>query len=212
MEFDFETLAAVNRYKILISTVVPRPIAWVTTLTPDGVPNAAPYSFFNAMGSDPPVIVIGVQAHAENRYKDTGHNILRSPEFVVNLVSEELGEAMNITCIDAPPGVDELKLAGLEAAPSVKIAPPRIAASPVAFECRLVTTLSFGPNQAIVVGRVVHAHILDEMVLNKERCHVDTPKMKLIGRMHGSAWYTRTRDQFPLERPEWKDWVAKGKV
>jgi flavin reductase (DIM6/NTAB) family NADH-FMN oxidoreductase RutF len=108
---------------------------------------------------------------------------------------------MNVTCIDAPPGVDELKLAGLETAPSVKVKPPRIAASPVAFECRVHTSLTFSPNQAIVVGRVVHAHIGDEYVLDRERCYIDTPKLHLIGRMHGTGTYTKTNNQFQLERP-----------
>ncbi len=212
MQFDFEALSPANRGKILLSTIVPRPIAWVTTQTADGVPNAAPYSFFNAMGVDPPIIVIGVQSHPDKRFKDTGANILTSAEFVVNLVSEATAEAMNVTCIDAPPGVDELKLAGLEIAPSVKVAPPRIAASPVAFECKVHTSLTFSPNQAIVVGRVVHVHIHDEFVLDAERCYIDTPKLKLVGRMHGSGWYNKTGDQFVLERPVWADWVKQGKV
>lgn len=212
MQFDFDAMTATERYKILVSTVVPRPIAWVTTLTPDGVPNAAPYSFFNVMGNDPPIVVVGVQGHSENRFKDTGHNILNSAEFVVHLVSEATAEAMNVTCIDAPPGVDELKLAGLETAPSVKIKPPRIVASPVAFECKVHTSLTFSPNQAIVVGRVVHAHIHDEFVLDPARYYIDTPKLKLVGRMHGTGWYCRSNDQFILERPVWADWVKTGKA
>ncbi len=212
MQFDFDAMSANERYKILVSTVVPRPIAWVTSLTPDGVPNAAPYSFFNVMGNDPPIVVVGVQGHHEKRFKDTGHNILNSAEFVVHLVSEATAEAMNVTCIDAPPGVDELKLAGLETAPSVKVKPPRIKASPVAFECKVHTSLSFSPNQAIVVGRVVHAHIHDEYVLDPARFYIDTPKLKLIGRMHGTGSYSRSTDQFVLERPVWADWVKAGKV
>jgi flavin reductase (DIM6/NTAB) family NADH-FMN oxidoreductase RutF len=212
MQFDFETMSQNDRYKILISTVVPRPIAWVTTLDDNGVPNAAPYSFFNAMGTNPPIIVIGIQAHPEKRLKDTSHNILNSTEFVVNLVNEANAEAMNITCIDAPPGVDELKLAKLQTAPSVKVAPPRIAASPVAFECRVHTSLTFSPNQAIVIGRVVHAFVDDAYVLDAKKCYVDTPKMHLVGRMHGAGTYTRTNEQFVLDRPEWADWVKQGKV
>lgn len=212
MQFDFETMPKLNCYKIMISTVVPRPIAWVTSLDTKGTPNAAPYSFFNAMGVDPPIIVIGVQRHEQNRMKDTGQNILDAKEFVVNFVSESLSEAMNITCIDAPAGIDELKLAKLGTTPSAKVAPPRITASPVAFECRLHTTLSFSANQAIVIGRVVHAHVQDAYVLDSERCHIDTPKMKLVGRMHGAGTYTRTNDQFVLDRPEWADWVKQGKV
>lgn len=211
MEFDFDAMPAANRYKIMVSTIVPRPIAWVTTLNPDGTPNAAPYSFFNGMGSDPAVVVIGVMQHAEKRLKDTGANILASSEFVVNLVPEELGEAMNITCIDAPPGVDELKLAKLETAPSIKIKPPRIAKSPVSFECKTHTILSLGPNQAIVVGRIVMAHVADAVVIDKDKCYIDTPKLHLIGRMHGTGWYTKSDDQFQLKRPSWEQWVKEGK-
>ncbi len=212
MQFDFDAMSSIERYKILISTVVPRPIAWVTTLTDDGVPNAAPYSFFNAMGTNPPIIVIGIQAHPEKRLKDTSHNILNSTEFVVNLVNEANAEAMNITCIDAPPGVDELKLAGLQTAPSVKVKPPRIANSPVAFECRVHTSLTFSPNQAIVIGRVVNAFVDDAYVLDAKKFYLDAPKMHLVGRMHGAGHYTKTNDQFVLDRPEWADWVKQGKA
>ena len=212
MQFDFETMPKDNCAKILLATVVPRPIAWVTTRSPDGGLNAAPYSFFNVMGVDPPIVVVGIQGHSENRLKDTGRNILASGEFVVNLVTEATAEAMNVTCIDAPPGIDELTLARLETLPSVKVKPPRIVASPVTFECCLHTKLSFGPNQAIVIGRVMHAHIHDDYVLDRERCHIDTPKLKLVGRMHGAGWYARTNDQFMLNRPVWAERMKEGRV
>jgi flavin reductase (DIM6/NTAB) family NADH-FMN oxidoreductase RutF len=124
---------------------------------------------------------------------------------VVNLVTETTAAAMNVTCIDAPPEIDELRYAGLAPAPSAKIAPPRIAASPVAYECRTETSLSFSPNQSIVIGRIVHAHIDDAYVLDRERSYIDTPKLELVARMHGSGWYTRTRDLFQLQRPVWSD-------
>src|SRR5438105_15057270 len=114
MIFDMETLEAQNRYKILTATVTPRPIAWVTTLSARGVINAAPFSFFNVMGHEPPTVAIGLLAGSE-RFKDTAANILDTGEFVVNLVAESNAEAMNITCIDAPPEIDELTLAGLTA-------------------------------------------------------------------------------------------------
>ena len=211
MEFDFDLLSPGDRTKLLLSTVVPRPIAWVTTMADDGATNAAPYSFFNVMGYDPPIVVVGVQSHHEKRFKDTGQNILTSAEFVVNLVSETTAVAMNITSIDAPPGIDELVLAGLTTAPSAKIKPPRIAESPVAFECRMHTSLTTSPNQAIVVGLVVHAHIHDAYVLDRAHCYIDTPRIGLVGRMHGSGWYTRTSDQFQMDRPIWSDRVKQGK-
>ena len=212
MQFDVERLAAEHRYELLLSTVVPRPIALITTLSADGTPNAAPYSLFNILGHDPPIIAVGVLPHATNRLKDTGQNILASGEFVVNLVSDQLAEAMNVTCIDAPVGVNELDLAHLETTKSTKVSPPRISASPVSLECRLVTSLSFGPNQAIVLGRVVHAHIDDKFVLDASRCLIDTPALKLIGGMHGARWYARTSDLFAMDRPTWEQWKAQGKV
>ncbi len=212
MEFDFETLAKENRYKLLISTIVPRPIAWVTTLGADGVANAAPYSWFNCMGADPPILVIGVNQHPERRYKDTGQNILRANELVVNLVTEAQAEAMAMTAVDAPTGVDELKLAGLDTIASSKVSPPRIAGAPVAYECVMHASIALGPNQAIVLARIVQGHVADAAMLDVARCHVDTPKLGLVGRMHGGGWYTRTSDLFELDRPRWADWVKSGKV
>ena len=203
MQFDIEALPAKDGEKLLLSTVVPRPIAWITTVSPEGIMNAAPFSFFNLMGVDPPLIAIGIQGHREKRSKDTGENIRTSADFVVNLVTETTVAAMNITCIDAPPEVDELKLAGLKTAASIKVRPPRIAAAEVAFECRVEKSLSFSANQSIVIGRVVQVHIHDAYVLDPERCYIDTPKLGLVARMHGSGWYTRTSEMFQLQRPVW---------
>ena len=212
MQFDVESLPAADRYELLLSTVVPRPIALITTLSADGTPNAAPYSLFNLLGRDPPIVAVGVLPHGAGRLKDTGQNILERGEFVVNLVSEQLAEAMNVTCIDAPAGIDELDLARLATSPSTKVSPPRITASPVALECKLVTALSFGPNQATVLGSIVQAHVADEFVSNAATCAVDTLGLKLIGGMHGARWYARTSDLFAMDRPAWAQWVAVGKV
>src|SRR5262245_58782328 len=133
MLFDMEALPRQDCYKILVASIVPRPIAWITTKSRDGAVNAAPFSFFNAMGSDPPTVAIGIM-HREGRLKDTAANIIETSEFVVNLVSEATADAMNVTCIDAPPEVDELQLAKLTAVPSRSVAPPRIGEAPVAFE------------------------------------------------------------------------------
>src|SRR4029077_9800406 len=120
MQFDVDTMAAMDRYELLLGTVVPRPIALVTTISSAGAINAAPYSLFNVMGHDPAVAMISVLAHPDGRFKDTANNILETKEFVINLVSEPVAEAMNITCIDAPPGTNELELAKLRIEPSVK--------------------------------------------------------------------------------------------
>ena len=156
MLFDMETLEAANRYKILTATVTPRPIAWVTTLSEDGVVNAAPYSFFNAFGNDPPIVAIGVLS-GPGRFKDSATNILATGEFVVNLVSEANAEAMNVTCIDAPPEIDEIDLAGLTPAASQKVRPPRIAESPASLECLEWGTLQIGNNR-LIIGLVKRSH------------------------------------------------------
>ncbi|MBR1195205.1 flavin reductase family protein [Bradyrhizobium sp. AUGA SZCCT0240] len=205
MLFDMETLEAQQRYKILTATVTPRPIAWVTTLSEDGVVNAAPYSFFNVLGHEPPTLAIGLLA-GPGRFKDTATNILATGEFVVNLVSEQNAAAMNVTCIDAPSDVDELALAGLTAAPSHAIRPPRIAESPVSFECRVLSSMVTGPRQTAVIGRILCAHVEDSAVQDKARCYIDTPALQLIGRMHGSGWYARCTDLFQLDRPSWAEW------
>jgi flavin reductase (DIM6/NTAB) family NADH-FMN oxidoreductase RutF len=210
MLFDMETLPPQDRYKILASSVVPRPIAWVTTRSRAGVVNAAPFSFFNAMGSDPPTVAIGILPR-EGRLKDTATNIVETAEFVVNLVSEDNAEAMNVTCIDAPPDIDELQLARLTPVPSRSVAPPRIGEAPVAFECRVLASLVTGPLQTIVVGRVVCAHVADAFVLDARRCHLDTPALRLIARMHGSGVYARSSDRFEMRRPTWAEWQARDR-
>lgn len=212
MQFDIDTMAPADRYELLLGTIVPRPIALITSLAPDGAINAAPYSLFNVMGHDPAVVVVSVLAHPDGRLKDTANNILATKEFVLNLVSEAVAEAMNITCIDAPPGINELDLAKLQTATSVKVKPPRVATSPVAFECRFLTSISFGPNQAIIAGQVVHAHVEDRFVRDDVRGLVDTPELKLIGGMHGAKWYARLSDRFAMERPTWAEWVRQDRV
>jgi len=137
MQYDMAALASNQRYKVLASSVTPRPIAWVTTLSRDGARNAAPFSFFNVMGPDPPLLVLGIMRRPDGSYKDTVRNIIDTGEFVVNLVGEWDAAAMNSTCIDAPPDFDEISYADLETVPSSKVAPPLIASAPVSFECKL---------------------------------------------------------------------------
>lgn len=204
MQFDMEQLSADKRYKLLTATVTPRPIAWVTSQSADGVVNAAPFSFFNVMGHEPPTVTLGLLRKADGGYKDTAANIMATGEFVINLVSEAMAESMNETCTNAPPEVDELQLAGLSAVPSLAVKPPRIAGCPVSFECRSLSSIVTGPCQVIVVATVLRAHIEDEFLLDAERCHIDTPALKLVSRMHGSGWYARSTDLFQLNRPIYK--------
>ncbi|WP_420134862.1 flavin reductase family protein [Rhodopseudomonas sp.] len=196
-------MSGADRYRLLASTIMPRPIAWVVTRALDGCVNAAPYSFFNMFGSDDPVIALGILARPGSP-KDTAANIRATGEFVVNLVPFDLVETMNATCVDAPPEVDELAHADLATLPSVAIAPPRIAASPVAFECKLTHLLDTGPGQLLVVGQILHAHYAQHVLTgDPQRPRVDHAALDLVGRMHGPSAYTRTRDLFDLDRPLW---------
>jgi flavin reductase (DIM6/NTAB) family NADH-FMN oxidoreductase RutF len=210
MLFDFAAIGPENAYKLLISTVVPRPIAWVTTQDVDGTLNAAPFSFFNAVSGNPPVVVIGIGGRAPGDVKDTGGNIRRTGQFVVNLVSSALAEQMNITAIDFPKSVNELAEAGLHTAPSATVKPPRIAESPVSLECERLVIVEVGVDRAVVLGKVLAIHIGDEFVLDPARCYVDTPKLELIGRMHGRGWYARTTDLFDMPRIDVGDWPVRA--
>lgn len=210
MLFDFTTLSAKDRYKLLVSTIVPRPIAWVVTQDLDGVLNAAPYSFFNTFANDPPVVVIGIGGRRAGDLKDTGSNIRLTGQFVVNLVAEENAPAMNVTAIDFGPEVDELREAGLHTLPSSRVAPPRIAESPVAFECERLMALELNNDRTLVIGKVLAMHVRDNAVLDPARCYIDTPKLNLIGRLHGAGMYTRTSDSFDMPRILESDWVKRA--
>ncbi|APE45702.1 hypothetical protein BOO69_19295 (plasmid) [Sulfitobacter alexandrii] len=207
MRFDLDPATPQRSYKLLTACVTPRPIAWVSSLSAQGVVNAAPYSFFNAMGHTPPTVAIGILADPDKGWKDTARNILDSGEFVVNLVPEHLAEAMNLTCMNAPADVSELEIAGLQSAASTHIAPPRIAGAPVSFECRTHSVVTTGPQQAIVIGQVLAIHVADPFVLDAEKAYIDTPALGLIGRMHGAGWYARSGDTFQIDRPDYDSWV-----
>lgn len=209
MLFDFETLSAQERYKLLVSTVVPRPIAWVVTQDPAGTLNAAPYSFFNVMSGDPPVLVIGIGGRKPGDAKDTGQNIRETGQFTVCLVNHATSEQMNITAIDFPPEIDEISEAKLTTLPSTRIKPPRIAESPVAFECERMMGIELGIDRSLVLGRVVAMHVRDDCVLDAARCYIDTPKLDLIGRMHGAGWYAKTSDLYEQPRIPLGDWPKR---
>ena len=209
MHFDLARIVPSDAYKLLVSTVVPRPIALATTVDPAGQVNAAPFSFFNAVSSVPPVVVLGISPgdSAGDGWKDTERNIRDTGEFVVNLVDEALAERMNVCDVPFPTGVNELEMAGLHPLASIEVKPPRIAEAPVIFECKRITGLSLGARSTLEVGRVIHIHIRDDLV-DPEKFYVHTDKMRLIGRMHGRGWYARTSDLFLMDRmslAEWKD-------
>jgi flavin reductase (DIM6/NTAB) family NADH-FMN oxidoreductase RutF len=208
MHFDLAKIAETDAYKLLVSTVVPRPIALATTVDATGRVNAAPFSFFNAVSSRPPVVVLGINGEGpQGGYKDTEDNIRDTGEFVVNLVDEALAERMNICAVDFPSEMGELDIAGLTPVASAEVKPPRIAEAPVSFECKRITGLSLGGNSTMEVGRVMHIHIRDDLV-DPAKFYVQTDKMRLVGRMHGRGWYARTSDLFLMDRisyAEWKD-------
>ena len=210
MLFDFGKIPPREGYKLLVSTITPRPIAWITSLNAAGQLNAAPFSFFNVFSGDPPVVGIGIGSHEPGRPKDTRRNIRETKEFVVNLVSEDMAEAMNITAIEFEPEVNEIAEAELETIPSVHVKPPRIAASPVSMECALLQIVELGPDNALVLGRVLAMHVRDDLVLDPAKHYVDTPGLKLIGRMHGAGWYARTSDLFKMDRIPRGNWTLRG--
>jgi flavin reductase (DIM6/NTAB) family NADH-FMN oxidoreductase RutF len=209
MLFDFVNLKNENVYKLLTSTIGPRPIAWVTTQDTDGTVNAAPFSFFNAMSGNPPVLAFGIGGRGPGDVKDTGGNIRRTGQYVINLVSYALAEPMNVTAIDFPKGVDELKEAGLTTAPSQHVKPPRIAEAPVSFEMERLVIVDVGIDRAVVLGKVLAIHVRDDCVLDPDRCYIDTPKLDLIGRLHGGGWYARVTDRFEIPRIPVDEWMAR---
>lgn len=209
MLFNMAALGPQNTYKLLVATIVPRPIAWVTTMDGDGLLNAAPYSFFNAVAGSPPTVVIGVGARAPGVQKDTGANIRATRQFVVSLVAYENTRPMVVTAIEFDPAVDELHQAGLTTVASEKVRPPRIAESPVSMECELNTIVDVGAN-SVVLGTVLAVHVRDDCVLDAARCYIDTPKLDLVGRMHAAGWYSRTTERFEQPRIPASEWTMRG--
>jgi flavin reductase (DIM6/NTAB) family NADH-FMN oxidoreductase RutF len=200
MELDLEGQLADRAYPILASLVTPRPIALVTTVNPDGKVNAAPFSFFNMLGASPPILGFAPGDRDDGTPKDTARNIRLTHEFVVNLVDEAIAEAMNKCAASLPYGENELLPAGLHAAPSSMVKPPRILESPASLECKEWGTLQIGDNR-VVIGMVKRLHLREELFdVDKQR--VRTDKLFLIGRMASPHWYCRTRDRFEMIRPK----------
>jgi len=200
MELDLEGQFAERAYPILASLVTPRPIAFVTTTSPDGGINAAPFSFFNLLGADPPILGFAPGDRDDGTPKDTARNIRLTHEFVVNLVDEAIAEAMNKCAASLPYGENELQHAGLHTLPSTVVKPPRIAESPVNLECKEWGTLQIGDNR-VVIGLIKRIHLRDEL-FDADKNRVKTDKLLVIGRMASPHWYCRTRDRFEMIRPK----------
>jgi flavin reductase (DIM6/NTAB) family NADH-FMN oxidoreductase RutF len=204
----FEVSKAKQReiYNLLIGLVAPRPIALVTSHNPDGQLNAAPFSAYNYLCTDPPVVGIGV-TNRPGTYtpKDTAHNIRRTGEFVVNVVTEDLLQQMNICATDFPAEIDELAMAGLETTPSTVVKVPRIRSAHAALECVEHATIEIGHSR-IILGRVVAMYVEDQFV-DPAGPYIKAEELHAVGRMNGLGAYVRTRDAF-LHQPRisYKEW------
>lgn len=202
MTLDFTALSPAKAYHWMVSTILPRPIAWVSTVSPDGRTNLAPFSFFQGVTANPPTLMFVPVNDRDGRKKDTVRNIELVPEFVVNLVPYALAAQMNNCSAQLPYGESEFSAFGVTAAPSDKVKAPRVAASPVAFECALeqIVHIGAGPLAAnVIFGRILAAHISDA-VIGADGLP-DSGKLDLVGRLGGEA-YSMTRETFSLPRPD----------
>jgi flavin reductase (DIM6/NTAB) family NADH-FMN oxidoreductase RutF len=201
MRLDFTALAPRDAYAWMVSTIMPRPIAWVSTISADGRTNLAPFSFFQGVCANPPTLMFVPVNTRDGAKKDTTRNIEAVPEFVVNLVPFALAEQMNATSAMLPHGESEFEKFGIAAKASERVRPPRVAAAPVAFECTLdrIVHIGEGPLAAnVMFGRILVAHLSDEVLGADGK--MDAGKLDLVGRMGGDG-YTRTTERFALERP-----------
>ena len=201
MTLDFSNLSIRDAYQWMIRTIMPRPIAWVSTVSGDGRTNLAPFSFFQGVTANPPTLMFVPVNSRDGTKKDTVRNIEQVPEFVVNLVARAQAEVMNATSATLPYGESEFEKFGVASALSEKIRPPRVAAAAAAFECALerIVMIGDGPLAAnVVFGRILVAHYQDEVLGADGR--PDAAKLDLVGRMGGED-YTLTREVFSLKRP-----------
>jgi flavin reductase (DIM6/NTAB) family NADH-FMN oxidoreductase RutF len=205
MQLDPALQSAADNYKLLTNLVVPRPIAWVTSQSEAGVVNLAPFSFFNAVGSNPLYVVISVGKRDNGEPKDTAKNIRASGEFVVNMVTEDLFDAMNISAADFPPDHSEVDATHLATAPSVHVAVPRIAQAQVSLECKLFSTQALGDN-TLIIGEIVMFHVVDDLM--GPRLHVSN--FAPLGRLGSPSVYCRTTDRFDIARISYAQWLNQN--
>ena len=206
MEIKPDALSWKSVYKLLIGSVLPRPIGWISSINDQGQPNLAPFSFFNIVCANPPTILFCPMVRSgDNQLKDTLQNIRETGEFVVNIVSGELVEKMIKTSVEAPYGVNEFDYAGLTPKLSSVVTPPRVAESPIHFECKLnqIIDISLNPGGgSVVIGTIVHMHIDERLMIGEDK--IDLAKLTPIGRLAGNS-YVRVTDIFDIERPPaWK--------
>lgn len=207
MKFNMEEATHRQTYNLLIGLVAPRPIAWITSMSEEGRLNAAPFSAYNYLCTDPPIIGVGVTDRPTSSFvpKDTARNIRRTGEFVVNVVTEDLARQMNVCATDFPSDVEELDVAGLTTAPSQVVKVPRIEQAHAALECREYTTMEIGRSR-IILGRVVSIYIEDKFV-DPAGPYIRAEELHAIGRMNGLGSYVKTRDSFlTIPRISFEEW------
>jgi flavin reductase (DIM6/NTAB) family NADH-FMN oxidoreductase RutF len=199
MELDLFGEYADRAYPLLASLVVPRPIAWVSTLDEFGGVNVAPFSFFNIMGANPPLVIFAPGNRDDGTPKDSARNARKNGEFVVNLVDEAMAQKMNQTAASLPPGISEAEEFGLETAESTFIKTPRLRDAPASLECKVHSIQVIGENR-IILGIVHRLHVRDELV-DQETMRIVLENYRPIGRMASPDWYCRTMDRFEMKRP-----------
>ena len=202
MELAPESIHHQSLYKLMIGSIVPRPIGWISSIDANGRNNLAPFSFFNAVCGDPPTLLFcpGIRT-SDGQHKDSLNNVQTTGEFVVNIVTEPLAEAMNLTSGEYPSDTDEFAVAGLTPIPSLKVRPMRVAESPIHYECVVSQIVNIGDapgGGSIVIGRVVHLHVADGLLIGEDK--IDIERLQPIGRLAGTA-YNRVNDIFHMTRP-----------
>ncbi len=205
MQIDPSVRSGADNYNLLTNLVVPRPIAWVTSRDESGVVNLAPFSFFNAVGADPLYVIISIGRRENGAPKDTARNIRSSGDFVVNLVTEALLGAMNISAIEFPPDESELIAANLHAAPSARVQAPRLDEAMASLECKLHQSVELGAN-TLFIGEIVMFHISNQLLDSRLHIHNFSP----IGRLGSPSVYCRTADRFEIPRLSYEEWKRHG--
>jgi flavin reductase (DIM6/NTAB) family NADH-FMN oxidoreductase RutF len=211
MELNLAHAERKQIYSLLCGLIAPRPIAWITSLNSAGQLDAAPFSAFNYVGMDPPIVAVGIanKPGPDPVANQTAQNIRSTGEFVVNVVNEAVAETMNFTAIDFPPEIKLLKIAALKTEPSLIVKVPRLAAAPASLECREVMTLEIGRNR-IVLGQVVGIHVKDEFI-DPTGHYIRAEQLHAIGRMNGLGAYVKTRDAFlQIPRVTYADWQLEA--
>jgi flavin reductase (DIM6/NTAB) family NADH-FMN oxidoreductase RutF len=206
MEINPNKLPHQSVYKLLTGSILPRPIGWISSVDERGRPNLAPFSFFNVVCSNPPTVVFCPMIRGvDGKTKDTLNNVRATGEFVVNIVSEDLVEAMNLSSVETPPDVNEFEFVRVTVEPSVMVRPPRVRESRVHFECRVrqIIEISSQPGGgSLVIGEVLHIHVTDEVLIGGDK--INLTALKPVGRLAGGG-YVRVTDIFEMERPKSAD-------